>query len=247
LYCSNSKIFRIEAGQVSATVRDVRDIIDFCGVSKEQREALLELADQARQKAWWHAYRGMSTIKTFVSYETAAASIWEFQAIVIPGLLQVQEYAQVVIGNLLPNSDAQEIEDRVKFRMARQSLLTEVDPPEYRAVLDEAVLRRVVGDRKIMRQQVQRLVEASSLPNVTLQVLRFTAGSITSITGGFVILSFFGLDEPDIVHIEHTRGDLYFEGTEETQQHRQMFNHLQALALPPEDSVAFLIELLKKL
>jgi hypothetical protein len=245
LYCSNSKIFRIEAGQVSATVRDVRDIIDFCGVNSEQRDALLALANQARQKAWWHAYKGMPTLKMFVSYETAAASISDFQAIVIPGLLQVEEYAQLVIGDLMPNSDVQEIEHRVKFRMARQSLLTEVDPPEYRAILDEAVLRRVVGDRGIMRHQLHHLVEVSSLPNVTLQIVRFTAGSITSITGGFVILSFFGLDEPDIVHIEHTRGDLYFEGIEETKQHRQMFDQLQALALSSEDSVALLMELLR--
>jgi transcriptional regulator with XRE-family HTH domain len=243
LYCSNSKIFRIEAGQVSATVRDVRDILDFCGARKQERDSLLELANQARQRAWWHAYKGMPTIKTFVSYETAAASIWDYQAIVIPGLLQIPEYARLVIGNLLPNAEAQEIEHRVKFRMARQILLTGANPPEYRAVLDEAVLRRVVGDHGIVRQQLHHLVDVSSLPNVALQVLRFTSGSITSITGGFVILRFFRPDEPDIVHIEHTRGNLYFEGFEETQQHRHMFEHLRTLALTPEDSAAFLMEL----
>jgi hypothetical protein len=246
LYCSNSKIFRIEAGQVSATVRDVRDILDFCGAIKEQRDALLELAHQARQKAWWHAYKGMPTIKTFVSYETAAASIWDFQAIVVPGLLQVPEYARAVIGDLLPNADAQEIEHRVKFRMARQKLLNASNPPEYRAILDEAVLQRLVGDREMMRRQLRHLADVSDMENVTLQVLRFTSGRIISITGGFVILRFFRPDEPDIVHIEHTRGDLYFEGPEETQQHRQMFDDLRTLALTPEDSAALLNELAKE-
>jgi hypothetical protein len=246
LYCSNSRIFRIEAGQVSATVRDVRDILDFCGASKEQRDALLELAHQARQKAWWHAYKGMPTIKTFVSYETAAAAIWDFQAIVVPGLLQVPEYARVVIGNLLPDADAQEIEHRVKFRMARQNLLTGTDPPEYQAVLDEAVLHRVVGDRGIMRRQLCHLAEVSNLENVTLQVLQLSSGKIASITGGFVILQFFRPDEPDIVHIEHTRGDLYFEEPQETQQYRQIFGDLRTLALTPEDSTALLIELAKE-
>jgi transcriptional regulator with XRE-family HTH domain len=246
LYCSNSKVFRIEAGQVSATVRDVRDILDFCGASKEQRDALLELAHQARQKAWWHAYKGMPTIKTFVSYETAAASIWDFQAIVVPGLLQVPEYARVVISDLLPDADAQEIEHRAKFRMARQNLLIGADPPEYGAVLDEAVLRRVVGDRGIMRRQLCHLADVSNLANVTIQVLQLTSGRIASISGGFVILRFFRPDEPDIVHIEHTRGDLYFEGPEETQQHRQVFDDLRTLALSPKDSAELLTELAKE-
>lgn len=247
LYCSHSKISRIEAGQVSATVRDVRDIIDFCGVNKKQREALLQLAQEARQKAWWHAYRGIPSLKAYVSYEAAAASLYVFEAMVVPGLLQVRDYARTVIRELSPKLNPHEVEHRLKFRMTRQSLLTEDEPPEYRVIVDEAALRRVVGDHLVMRKQLRHLVGISALSNVTLQVLPFTAGRLISITGGFTILGFFSSDDPEIVYVEHTTGDLYFDGAEQSQQYKQMFDRLQAAALTPEESVAFLIELLKEL
>lgn len=105
----------------------------------------------------------------------------------------------------------------------------------------------MIGDHAIMRQQLHQLIQVSNLPNVTIQVLPSTAGTIISITGGIVILKFFGSDEPDIVHIGHTRGDLYLESPEETQEHRQMFERLQQLALTAEDSALFLLSLLKEL
>ena len=244
LYCSRSKISRIERGQVSATVRDVRDIIDLCRVNPTQREVLLRLALEARQKAWWHAYKGIPTLKAYVSYEAAAAGLQVFDAMVVPGLFQVPEYARAVISGLSPSLSADEIEHRLSFRIARQSLLTSDDPPECRAILDEAVLHRFVGSSSAMRKQLSHLIDSSSLSNIRLRVLPFNASRLISITGGFTILSFYSPDDPRVVYIEHTTGDLYFDEPLETLRHAQIFSDLERSALSPKESVALVQRIL---
>lgn len=241
LYCSSSKISRIETGQVSATVRDIRDIIDFCDVSDEQRDSLLELAHEARQRAWWHGFSGLSTTKAYISYEVAASLIRTFEAMVVPGLLQVEEYARTVISDMLPKPDHAEVERRLQLRMARQYLLREENaPPEFQVVLDEAVLRRMVGSPQIMRKQLEFLVEASTSPNVTLQIFPFSAGSHIGMSGEFTILHFPNPDDSDMVYLEHTAGDLYLHNVEAVERHELMFTNLQAMALGHQESISLI-------
>jgi transcriptional regulator with XRE-family HTH domain len=245
LDCSGSKISRLETAQVSATIRDVRDLIELYGVSHEQRDGLLQLAREARQKAWWHAYGGIPSITTFVSLEVASSLIRTYEASVVPGLLQVEEYARTVIRTALPIPSPEETERRVELRMKRQPLLIDDDPPVFWSILDEAVLRRVVGDRSIMRKQLQRLIEVADLPNVTVLILPFAAGCHVSMSGAFTILNFLDSEDHDLVYLEHTAGDLYLESVEQVHRHIEMFDHLRALALTQSASMDLLIALVR--
>jgi Domain of unknown function (DUF5753)/Helix-turn-helix domain len=141
----------------------------------------------------------------------------------------------------------EEIEQRLELRMHRQELLTRKGPPDLWFVLDEATLRRPVGGPAVMRVQLQRLVELSALPNVTLQVLPFSAGPHAGMDGEFTIFSFSDPADPDLVFIENSGGDLYLERPDRTQRYRLMFSHLQAAALNTAESIRALADVQQQL
>jgi transcriptional regulator with XRE-family HTH domain len=247
LECSHSKISRIETGQVRATPRDVRDMLEIYGIQGEQQEALIQIAREARQTAWWHAYGDVMKESSYVGLEAATASIRTYEPLVVPGLFQTTAYARAVLHASVPNMRPEEVERKVELRMARQPMLTQDDPPAVWAVLDEAAMRRPVGERGVMSEQLHHLGEAAALPTVTVQVVPFTAGEHAGLSGAFTILGFPEPADPDVVYIEHATGDLYLERTEEIQQYTLLFDHLRAAALAPADSAAFLATLLKDL
>lgn len=248
LYCSTSKISRIETARVSATLRDVRDMLELYGVSDDQRMALMQLAREARQREpWWHAYGDIPDTRTFISLEDAVASIKAFEALVIPGLLQTEDYARSVFRSISSELSDGEIDRRVEIRMARQSILTRDVPPQVHILLDEGVCRRLLGGREVMRNQLIRLIESANLPCMRLQVVTFEAGKYASTTGAFMILTFPDSTDRAVVFIEHTAGDLYLEDEEQVRRHKELFSRLKSAALPSKDSLAFLVELAQEL
>jgi len=244
--CSDSKVSRIENGQVSATPRDVRQILDLCGVGGEQREALVQVATEARQKGWWQAY-GDTLVVALVGLEAAATTIRTYELACVPGLLQTADYARTVIRTSRPDLHPKQVERWVGLRMARQGLLSQDDPPALFAVLDESLLHRPVGGRGVMRDQLCHLAEAAALPTVTLQVLPFAAGEHAGMSGPFTIFGFADSADPDVVYLEHAKSDLYLESLEEIQRYILAFDRLRATALTPDDSVAFLATLASEL
>jgi uncharacterized protein DUF5753 len=131
--------------------------------------------------------------------------------------------------------------------MHRQELLTRKGAPDLWFILDEAVLHRPVGPPAVMRRQLQRLVDMSALPNVTLQVLPFSAGPHAGMDGEFTIFSFSDPADPDLVYIENSGADLYLERQDRTERYRLIFSHLQAAALNPVESVRALTDVQKHL
>jgi transcriptional regulator with XRE-family HTH domain len=247
LECSDSKISRIETGQVSATPRDVRDILDIYGVPEEERKDLIQIAREARQKAWWHAYTDLP-LSTFVGLEAAASSMSIYAAQILPALFQTRDYAQAVIRVIHHSLNSEDIERRVELCMVRQSLLAGDDPPELWVVMDEAAIRRQVGGSEVMRKQIEQLIKVGSLPNVTLQVLPFVNGEHTGLDGAFMIVSFPEEADPNMVYIENTAAkDLYVEETDVVQEYEVLFDHLRASALAPADSVQFLANVAREL
>lgn len=246
LECSDSKISRIETGQVGATPRDVRDMLELYGVSSEQRDGLVQIAREAREKGWWHAY-GDVHISAYIGFEAAAASIRTFEALAVPGLLQTTAYARAAIQAARPNLGTDELERWAELRMARQKLLTQEDPPALWAVLDEAVLRRPVGGPEAMREQLHHLTEATRSPKATIQVLPFAAGAHAGMSGAFTIFRFPESADPDVVHLENATSDLYLERPDEIQRYTRAFDHLSATALDAEGSFAWLTGLAKEL
>ena len=237
LECSASKISRIETGHVGVTPRDVRDMLEVYGVDDDEREALVQLAREARKKGWWHAYNEVFT-GSFVGLESDASFLHTHQALLVPGLLQTEAYTRAVIRAIRPDSAEDDVELRVRARINRQKLITEEsNPPEYWAVLDEAVLHRVVGGPEAMREQLKKLVELASLPHVTLQVVPFSAGSHAGMEGPFLILGFPEQADPDVVYVENTTSGVYLEQQEDVHRYTLMFDHLRAAALKPDDTV----------
>jgi hypothetical protein len=245
LECSTSKISRIETGHTSATPRDVRDLLEIYGVRDDAAEELIQIAREARQKGWWHPY---STVLTgaYVGLEAAARSVRAYEQQVVPGLLQTEEYAKAMIRAARPDITVDEVERRVRVRLGRQSLLTQDDPLDLWVVLDEAVVSRPVGGHSVMRTQLERLVQASTLPNVTLQVLPFEAGAHAGMDGTFAILDFPEQGDPDVVYAENATGGLFLEKGEELKKYIFIFDHIRAAALPPDTSVAVLTKLAKE-
>ncbi|MFB9234712.1 helix-turn-helix domain-containing protein [Plantactinospora siamensis] len=242
LECSASKISRIETGHTSATPRDVRDMLRIYGVVGAESDELVQIAREARQKGWWHPY---STVLTgaYVGMEAAASSIRAYEQQVVPGLLQTEEYAKAMIRAARPDIADEEVDQRVRVRLGRQSLLSQDDPIDLWVVLDEAVVSRPVGGDTVMRTQLARLVEAAELPNVTLQILPFEAGGHAGMDGTFTILDFPEAGDPDVVYAENATGGLFLEKSEELQKYIFIFDHIRAAAIPPEESVALIAKL----
>jgi transcriptional regulator with XRE-family HTH domain len=236
LECSASKISRIETGHVGVTPRDVRDMLELYAIDDDQREALVQLAREARKKGWWHAYNEVFT-GSFVGLESDASSLHTHQALLVPGLLQTEKYMGSVIRAIRPDHGEEEVSRRVAARVTRQKLLIDAQPPEYWAILDEAVLHRTVGGPAIMREQLMKLLELSELPHVTLQVLPFTAGAHAGMEGPFLILGFPEPADPDVVYVENTTTGSYLEEPSDVYRYTLMFDHLRASALNPTDSL----------
>jgi transcriptional regulator with XRE-family HTH domain len=244
LGCSPSKVSRIETGHTSATPRDVKDMLDIYGVNGTESDELVQISREARQKGWWHPF---STVLTgaYVGLEAAARSIRAYEQQVVPGLLQTDKYAIAMIRAARLGDSDREIEQRVRVRMARQALLIQDDPIDLWVVLDEAVLSRPVGGDEVMRDQLLRLVEAAGLPNVTLQILPFSAGAHAGMDGTFAILDFPDAEDPDVVFAENATGGLFLEKSDELRKYNSIFDTIRATALTPEESrdmIARLVE-----
>ncbi|MEV6599061.1 helix-turn-helix transcriptional regulator [Actinoplanes sp. NPDC051346] len=242
LGCSPSKVSRIETGHTSATPRDVKDMLDIYGINGAESDELVQIAREARQKGWWHPF---STVLTgaYVGLEAAAKSIRAYEQQVVPGLLQTDKYAIAMIRSARLGDSEQEIEQRVRVRMARQALLIQDDPIDLWVVLDEAVLSRPVGGDEVMRDQLLRLAEMTELPNVTLQILPFAVGAHAGMDGTFAILDFPDAEDPNVVFAENATGGLFLEKTDELRKYNSIFDTIRATALSPEESQNMIVML----
>ncbi len=249
LECSASKISRVETGRVSVSPRDVRDMLEIYGIPEDQRESLVQLARDSRQKGWWHAYSDtiQPQFATYLGLESAASEIRIYEVSLIPEMLQTEEYARTVIGAGMVNSSYEDIQRRVELLMARQPALTRTDPPKLWAVLDEAALRRRVGGAGLMRLQLEFLLEMASLPSVALQVIPFGGGAHPAMGRPFVILVFPERVDPDVVYLEDLTSALWVEDVDEVDRYNVFFNHLRATALSFDDSSALIKSVLKEM
>ena len=249
LECSASKISRVETGRVSVSPRDVRDMLELYGVPADQRESLVQLARDSRQKGWWHAYSDtmQPQMATYIGLESAASEIRIYEVSLIPGLLQTEDYARAVIRAGMVNSPAEDIERRVALLMARQPAVVRDDPPKVWAVLDEAALRRRVGGSGLMRLQLEHLLAQAALPNVAVQVIPFAGGAHPAMGRPFIILVFPERVDTDVVYLEDLTSALYLEDVAEVDRYNVFFNHLRATALSFDDSAALITSVLKEM
>jgi hypothetical protein len=242
-----SKLSRVEGLQRGIIVRDVRRLLTLYQVSDEaQREALFEMARQARQRGWWQAYADVmpSEYATLIGMEAEAAEIRTWQPDLVHGLLQTEDYARAVIRAGRPGDTAAEVDRRVEIRMTRQQILDRPGPPRVRVVLNEGAVRRIVGGPDVMRAQLAKLTAERDRDTVMLQVLPFTAGEHPAMASGpFDMLQFTETADRGVVTLETMTGSLSLESEAELRQYEKAFDFLQAAALGPRQTRDMLITL----
>jgi transcriptional regulator with XRE-family HTH domain len=231
-------ISRWENGERSVRPTDLRLLLDIYQVDAGRREALLTLARQAKERGWWQAYGPAvpDWFQVYLGLESEASSIRVYESELVHGLLQTADYYRAFLAAAPAPAGPDQDERKIEVRLARQQRLADPDPPQYRAVLNEAVIRRAVGGPAVMRAQLTRIAVLAALPHVTVQVLPFAAGVHPAMEGAFRILGFPERADPDVVYLENQAGSLYLEEPAETSRYAQMFTHLSAQALDPGES-----------
>ena len=244
---SEWKIHRLENGQVGFKERDIIDLLRLYGVTDaDEVAAFLLLIRDANTPGWWQHYGDLLPrwFRTYVDLESAAALIRNYEGQLIPGLLQTDDYIRAVIGGAQLDEPSEEMGRRVRLRMARQTLLTREHPPRLWAVIDEAALRRPVGGPEVMRGQLERLIDASKLPNVTLQILPFAVGAHSGMPGAFSILRFADPELPDVVYLEHLTNAVYLDKRDEVERYLDVMEYLCDDSEPPGRTVELLERIL---
>jgi len=236
LLCSASKVSRMETGHRGATARDVRDLCALYEVTDPvERDYLTRLAREGKEQGWWQNF-DLGNMSTFVGLEDAAIATKYYQTSIIPGLLQTADYARVMHSTRIPPFTPERVDELVEVRLKRQHLLTREPALQLQAVVDEAVLQRATGGPRVMEAQLAHLIEASSLPNVVLQIIPFKAGAHPAMDSAFRILE-FGDPVPDVVYVEGLVGNIYVEKAQDLEMYRGVFDRLVEQALDPQDSI----------
>lgn len=231
---SESKISRMELGRVGFKERDVADLLTLYGVEDlEERDRMFTLLREANAPSWWQAFGDVDAwFQSYLDLERAAELIRAYEIQFVPGLLQTEAYARAVISLGYGKGTSEEVERRVRLRVARTQLLRQPDAPRMWVVLDEAVLRRAIGGRVVLREQIESLIEAARMPNVQIQVLPFDSGGHAGAGGAFSILRFPYRELSDVVFIEHLTSGIYLDRAEDVDKYAEAIGQLFIEAAP---------------
>ncbi|SED39825.1 helix-turn-helix transcriptional regulator [Streptomyces sp. KS_5] len=244
---SPSKLIRIEAGEVGISINDLRSLLAAYGITDRRKiDALLDLARGSRKMPFTE-YRDLygKEVLQFLALESAATIIRQYSSLVLPGPLQTEEYARAIMRAYDKGIAGEKLDRAVEARLARQEQLTSGAGSDRQLfyILDEAVVRRQVGGRGVMRAQLERLSELAAQPGITLQILPLSVGAHPGIMGPFTLFEFETDEMPDSLFIENSRGDTYSTNApEETGRYLERFWELEDLAL--KDGVDSLLRLL---
>jgi transcriptional regulator with XRE-family HTH domain len=235
-----STLSRIETGKAPTRSAYLTSMLELYGVDDpSQRQVLVEMAREGHRKGWWAVWEDVlpTGFGIYVGLEAEAASLRVYEAQVVHGLLQTEEYARAVMTTVRRRQTSEEIDRLVALRMQRQDVLLRADPLELWIILDEAVIRRAMGPPDLMRRQLAHLCKVGLMPNVTLQVLEFCSGLHPALNGPFAIIEFPERFDPDVVYSEGVGGQAYVEEREKAVRAQvEAFDLLRATALPPADS-----------
>jgi transcriptional regulator with XRE-family HTH domain len=245
---TKSKISRVEAAYLGIKPEDLNTLLDLYGVGDaEKRDALHAFARDGRKRGWWQTYRDVISpaYADLISLEADAVNMRSYQSTLIPGLLQTPAYARSTIAAINMTSTPDEVNALVQVRMSRQSVLSRPEPLQLWVVIHEAALHpRVKSDPLMIKEQLQKLLDYSKLPHVSIQVLPLNAPPHVGMSGSFGVLGFPETADLDVVLVESLTSSLYVEDPVEVSRYGSAFEHLRAAALPLDES-ASLIEQLK--
>lgn len=237
---STSKVSRAEGATRGVKPADLELLLATYAVEDEDlRSFLFRLARDGSKRGWWQTYDLSPVYADLISLEADASSLNTYETMLVPGLLQTAAYARAVITAVGMNSSPEEVSALVDVRMARQSVLTRTNPLKVRAIIHEAALLATAPGVGVVRDQLQRLLDASQNPHTTIQIMPKEAELHPGVAGAFSTLGFIqpGLD---VVLLEHMDSSLYIEKTAEVARYAEAFERLTAVALPFSDSLTLI-------
>jgi transcriptional regulator with XRE-family HTH domain len=238
---SSSKVIRIEGGQVGISVTDLKALLDYYGVKDEERvDDLVAMARQSRRQPW-SQYRDVVPpgAATYWGYEASSSIVRQWEPLVLPGLLQTEEYAYAWLTGT-SGHDERKSRRLVDARIDRQELLTRDRGPELFFVVSEAAVRLVVGSPEIMVAQLDRIAELGERPDLTFRVMPFSAGANVGLLGPFVLLEFPDPEDGDVLYLEGREDAVFLDEDEQTSRYLEYFFDLERDALSEDDSLAMI-------
>ncbi|WP_405988492.1 helix-turn-helix domain-containing protein [Streptomyces sp. NBC_00986] len=240
-------IRRLEKAEVGLKPLYVEKLLETYGADRQEIEEFVALADRANEPGWWHAYRDVlpGWFTAYVSLETGARTLRTYEPHYVTGLLQTYDYARGVLSGGFPNDNDEDLERRVQLRLRRQSLLERPDSPTLWAVLEEAVLHRVVGGPAVMRDQIDRLLEVSELDHVSVDIVPFSAGAHVGACAPFTYFRFQEPELPDVVYSEILSASMYLDQRSDVVAHLEAHNRMSLLT-SSADSKALLNRMRKE-
>jgi hypothetical protein len=240
----------MEMAEVALKIPYLQLLLKSYGVGDDEAEAFVQLAEDANKPGWWRRFHDIlpGWFSMYVSLEGAAALIRQYEPHFVPGIMQTEEYSRGVLkSGAVGQTRPEDIERHVALRMQRQELLTRENAPAIWAVMDETALRRTVGGPRVMRAQVERLLEVMRLPHVTLQVLEFSSGPHPGTYGPFVLFRFAMPELPDMVYSEYLTGAVYLDARAEVATHLEVMDRMAAQAATAQRTKEILEDLRKEL
>jgi transcriptional regulator with XRE-family HTH domain len=239
---SESKISRLELGRVGFKERDVTDLLTMYGVEDStERQTFLDMVKQSNEPGWWRRF-GETMPNWFtdlVGLEEAAARIQIWEPLYVSGLLQIEGYARAIFSHGRPEMADERVDQLVALRMRRQKMFSRPDAPRVWMVLDESVLHRPIGGMKVLKQQIEYLLEMSALPHVSVQILPFSRSGLSA-EHAFSLLRFGEPELPNIAYVEYLTGAHYIEKREEIEKYSRALDMLAVDSETPERSRALL-------
>jgi transcriptional regulator with XRE-family HTH domain len=230
---SEPTLHRIETGKVPVTVANVRALCWLYGADTSMTDALAELALGTSEEQWWDASPLLPDwFKLYVGLEASASRICGYDGEIVPGELQIEEYARAVFGRE-QTADADAADRHVKLRIQRQKALFNRKPmPEMVTVLGEGALVRPVGGPEVLAAQIEHLRVTAEMEKVEIRVLPFAVGAHAAMAGAFRIMDFDDPEDPDIVYLESHVGALYLEEDAEIAEYRRVFDLIRQDSVP---------------
>jgi transcriptional regulator with XRE-family HTH domain len=250
LHVAPATVRRMETAEVALKIPYVQLLLKAYGVPEDEAESFVRLAEEANQPGWWQRFHDIlpGWFSMYVSLEGAASLIRSYEPHFVPGLLQTEDYARgVLTSGAVGQTRPEDIERHVALRMQRQELLTRPDAPRLWMVMDETALRRPVGGPEVMRAQIDKLLEATKLPHVTLQVIPFSTGPHPGTYGPFVLFRFAMPELPDMVYSEYLTGAVYLDARAEVATHLEVMDRMAAQAATAQRTKEILRDLRKEL
>jgi transcriptional regulator with XRE-family HTH domain len=233
-----AKISNIESGRIGISEERIRRLANFYASDDDALiEALCAIAREHRGQFWWDEYRGILSpgFLDMAELEHHATCMRILHTVVVPGLLQTEDYARILFSGAVPKMPPEELDARVEFRMRRQSILERGDPPRFDAILHEAALRMRFGGRKVARRQLEHLMEASRWPTVSVRIVPFTNENFIETTQP-IFYATGVVPQLDTVQMDSAVGGRLVDADAELHRYRSLIDVAQSVTLSAEES-----------